>query len=125
MIRFKHKGDLNKTKNSIRKMKDIEIVKILSTYGEKGVEALLIATPKDTGETSRSWKYFLEKTRNGWNIVWTNDNMSGGVSIAVLIQFGFMTRRGAYVSGRDYINPAMQPVFDSLVENMWEEVRRV
>lgn len=125
MIRFKHKGNLKKTKNTIRKMKDIEIVKILSAYGEKGVEALSIATPKDTGKTSRSWKYFLEKTRTGWNIVWTNDNMSGGTSIAVLIQFGFVTSRGAYVSGRDYINPAMQPVFDELIKNMWEEVTRV
>ena len=49
-------------------------------------------------------------------------NIKDGVPIAVIIQYGHGTGTGGYVEGRDYINPAIQPVFDRIVEDVRKEV---
>lgn len=121
-ISFTSKGDFSKTIKFLNKVKNVKISNILSKYGEIGVTALSQATPKDSGVTSRSWNYKIEVNNNNASIVWYNTNVVKGVNIAVILQYGHGTRNGGWVEGRDYINPAMKPVFDKIADQVWKEV---
>ena len=98
---------------------------ILDKYGREGVEALSAATPVDSGKTASSWKYDIEHSSRGASISFSNTNINKGVNIAIILQYGHGTRNGGYVQGRDYINPAIQPVFDRIVNEAWKEVTQV
>lgn len=124
MIKFVHKGDFRKTEEFLKRNKDLDIRTILNTYGQKGVEALSENTPKDSGKTAESWSYEIVKTRKGWSIYWRNANVNQGIPIAILIQYGHGTGTGGYVQGRDFINPAIRPVFDEIADEVWKEVTR-
>lgn len=121
-ISFSSKGDFSKTIKFLNKVKNVKINNILSKYGEIGVTALSQATPKDSGVTSRSWNYKIEVNNDNASIVWYNTNVVKGVNIAVILQYGHGTRNGGWVDGRDYINPAMKPVFDKIADQVWKEV---
>ena len=121
-ISFSSKGDFSKTIKFLNKMKNFKINNILSKYGEIGVNALSQATPKDSGVTSRSWNYKIEVNNDNASIVWYNTNVVKGVNIAVILQYGHGTRNGGWVEGRDYINPAMKPIFDKIADQVWKEV---
>lgn len=118
-------GDYSKTNKFLNKLKSFQIRKVLDKYGQKGVDALASATPIKTGLTSRSWIYSIESNGETHTIYWTNTNENRGVNIALILQYGHGTGRGGYVSGRDYINPAIQPVFDAIVEEAWKELSRL
>lgn len=105
-----------------RIVKDQSTHRILSKYGEMGVLALSRATPKDSGETARSWSYEIEKTGSGYKLVWKNSHVNKGVPIAIILQYGHGTRNGGYVQGRDYINPALRPIFDGIAADSWKEM---
>ena len=122
MIRFKQKGNFNKTKNFLDFLKKQKFLKSLDKYGRMGVEALSAATPVDTGLTSNSWDYKIEKTADLVSIIWTNSNIVKGVPIAVILDYGYGTGGGGYVKGRHYIAPAIKPIFDDIAENAWKEV---
>lgn len=122
MIRFEQKGDFKKTTSFLKSMKERRFLSKLDRYGKEGVVALSSATPVNTGKTAASWYYEIEKTENSYSIVWKNSNVNNGVLIAVLIQYGHGTGWGGYVQGRDYINPAMRPIFDNIAESAWREV---
>lgn len=122
IITIHQKGDFSKTFRFLRKFKQKKFIKKLDQYGQMGVEALSAATPVRSGLTASSWSYILEYNGSHIKIIWTNTNNNHGVYIAVLIQYGHGTRNGGYVIGRDYINPAMQPVFDKIADDAWLEV---
>lgn len=122
MIKLSSKGDFSKTIKSLNNMKKLKFERILSRYAEEGVRALRSATPTDSGLTANSWSYTIESKKNACIIHWTNSNVNKGVNIAVILQYGHGTRNGGYVAGRDYINPALRPVFDKMAENAWMEV---
>lgn len=122
MIRFEQKGDFKKTTSFLKSMKERRFLSKLDRYGKEGVVALSSATPVNTGKTAASWYYDIEKTENSYSIVWKNSNVNNGVLIAVLIQYGHGTGWGGYVQGRDYINPAMRPIFDNIADSAWREV---
>ncbi len=125
MITISSSGSFENTEKFLKRMTDKSIFDSLSRFGEEGVQALASATPIKTGETSRSWTYEIEKTSTSWAIIWSNTNVVDGVPIAVLIQVGHGTGTGGYVAGRDYINPALRPVFDRIADSMWKEVTAV
>ena len=125
MITISSSGSFENTEKFLKRMTDKSIFDSLSRFGEEGVQALASATPIKTGETSRSWTYEIEKTSTSWAIIWSNTNVVDGVPIAVLIQVGHGTGTGGYVAGRDYINPALRPVFDRIDDSMWKEVTAV
>ena len=125
IIEFKHKGDFSKTNRYLEKALEAMRLDRLNHYGEKGVAALSAATPVDTGLTAQSWYYEIRKTSTGASIVFKNSNVNKGVNIAIILQYGHATRYGGWVEGRDYINPAIQPVFDEIAKDAWEEVRRI
>ena len=121
-ISFTSKGDFSKTIKFLNKVKNVKINDILSKYGAIGVNALSQSTPKDSGVTSRSWNYKIEVNNDNASIVWYNTNVVKGVNIAVILQYGHGTRNGGWVEGRDYINPAMKPIFDKIADQVWKEV---
>lgn len=122
MISISHKGDYAKLTRYLEKMKRVARVSILDKYGKAGVDALSAATPVDTGLTARSWYYRVESNANSATITFYNSNIQNGVPIAIILQYGHGTRNGGWVQGRDYINPALQPIFDEIVDDAWKEV---
>lgn len=122
MISIKHRGSFDNIKTFFDKSKKLRIEEILKKYGQEGVAALSAATPVDSGLTAQSWSFTTNVTRNGFSISWTNSNVVKGVPIAIILQYGHATRNGGYVQGRDYINPAIQPIFDKISEAIWKEV---
>lgn len=125
MISFRQKGDFAKLTRYFEKMKRSARVSILEKYGKAGVAALMSATPVDTGLTAKSWYYKLETKNGSAKILFCNTNVQNGVPIAIILQYGHGTRNGGWVEGRDYINPALQPVFDNIVQEAWREVTSV
>lgn len=94
----------------------------LAKYGQIGADALAAATPVDDLDTSTAWTYEIVQRKGYYSIRWHNANAQGGIPIAVLIQYGHGTRNGGYVPGRDYINPAIRPIFDQIAADMWKVV---
>lgn len=125
MIRFKVKGNYKKAFSWMERLLQYFKRGGLNKFGERGVKALSAATPKDTGKTADSWEYAITYDREKASIVWSNTNVNDGVNIAVILQYGHGTGNGGYVEGRDYINPAMRSVFDSIANDAWREMMRV
>lgn len=124
MITITQKGSFNNSEKYLNRLKDSEFLSILNKYGDIGVAALSSATPKDTGLTSQSWYYTIVKRRGYYSIRWHNRYEEDGTPIAVLIQYGHGTGTGGYVQGRDYIMPAMRPIFDKILADAMKEVTK-
>lgn len=107
-----------------RKRRSRIVDSVLERYGIMGVDALSNATPIDTSETAKSWNYRITVKPFETSIEWYNTNVVDGRPIAVLIQYGHATGTGGYVEGRDYINPAIQPIFDQILDDVWKQVTR-
>ena len=122
MISFKHKGDFSKTVKYFNKTKNIIKEIEFDKYGEAGVEALKSVTPYDSGLTAGSWYYKIFRNSKRVKIGFYNSNVNDGVPIAIILQYGHATKGGGFVSGRDYINPAIKDIFDEIVDNAWKEV---
>ena len=122
MIRINQKGDFSKTIKFLQSAQNKNIIPILERYGREGVNALAAATPVNTGTTAKSWYYEITKSRNGYYIAFKNSNIQNGVPIAIILQYGHGTRNGGWVEGKDYINPAIQPIFDKIADSVWKEV---
>ena len=125
MISFRHKGDYSKVTRYFERLKEVANLGILDKYGKAGVDALSSATPVDSGLTASSWGYEIEHSAGSAKIVFTNSNINKGVPIAIILQYGHGTGTGGWVEGRDYINPAVQPIFDKIAENAWKEVTKL
>ena len=121
-VKFEVSGGFTKTERFLNRMKRREYLNVLDEFGRDGVQALRNATPVDSGATAEAWDYEIKRTRNYTEIVWTNSNIHDGVPIAVILQYGHGTGTGGYVQGRDYINPAIRPVFDKIAEKAWKVV---
>lgn len=121
-IRFMHKGDFSKTTKFLNRAKQVVRRSTLEKYAKKGVEALASATPVDTGLTANSWIYEIVNKKGSITINFINTNVQKYIPIAVIIQYGHATGNGGWVEGRDYINPAIQPVFDEMINDIWREV---
>jgi hypothetical protein len=122
MIEIKSKGSFQTTEKFLKRMDKGDIFASLASYGERGVNALSNATPTRTGQTAGSWTYTVEKKRGLYSIVWHNTHVVDGRPIAILLQYGHATGTGGYVQGRDYINPAIQPIFDQIAADVWKVV---
>jgi len=125
MITFRHKGDFSKLTRFLEKAKETVRLGDLDKYGREGVAALASATPIDTGLTASSWYYEIENKNGRATISFHNSNIQNGVPIAIILQYGHGTGNGGWVEGRDYINPAIQPIFDKIVNNAWREVTKL
>ena len=122
MIKFRQKGDFSKLTRFLERAKEAVRLGDLDKYGREGVAALASATPVDSGLTANSWYYTIEHKNESSSINFHNSNIQNGVPIAVILQYGHGTRNGGWVEGRDYINPAIQPIFDRIANDAWREV---
>lgn len=125
MISVTQRGSFKNTERYLARLRANNLSKILTRYGALGVQALSSATPVDSGETASSWFYTIQNRKGYYSIRWHNQHEEDGVPIAVILQYGHGTRQGGYVQGRDYINPAMQPIFDQILRDVMEEVTKV
>lgn len=123
MITFSHKGNFSKTYDFLNRARRINFSELVK-YGEEGVAALKEFTPKKTGKTADSWYYRIHQNDNGVSIEWLNSNIQDYVPIAVIIQYGHATKSGSWVEGVDYINPAIQPIFERISESIWKGVTK-
>jgi hypothetical protein len=119
------KGDFRKTEKFLKKSLGNNYMNILEKYAKYGVQALSDNTPVNTGLTASSWSYEIVQEKGSISIIWKNSNLNKGVNIAILLQYGHATRNGGYVQGRDYINPALQPIFDKMADAAWKEVTSI
>lgn len=122
MITFRQKGDFSKFNRYLERLKEAVKLGDLNKYGRQGVQALSSATPIESGKTANSWYYKINRTKESVSITFHNSNIQNGVPIAIILQYGHGTGTGGYVEGRDYINPAIQPIFDRIAEDAWKEV---
>ncbi len=121
-ITVKCRGSFRKSERFLNAINGRRYLNILDKYGQMGVDALASATPKDTGKTASCWTYTIERDEDRAAISWENTNVIHYVNIAVILQYGHATGSGGYVQGRDYINPAMQPIFDMIAKKVWKGV---
>lgn len=121
-LKVTQKGSFNKTDRYLRRLSRIDLNAILSKYGERGVEALAAATPIDTSLTANSWYYEIVTRPGYYSIRWRNSNIQNGSLVAVLLEYGHGTRNGGYVQGRDYVMPAIIPLFEAIQEEVRKEV---
>ena len=124
MIKFKHTGDFSKTTKFFERAKHIVKLSVFDKYGKAGVEALRAATPTDSGKTASSWYYEVIQEAGSIRITFNNSNVNQGVPIAIILQLGHGTGTGGWVEGRDYINPALRPIFEQLANEAWKEVTK-
>lgn len=122
MFSLTSKGSWNKTEASLQKMASINFFQILDSAGRAGQSALARATPVDTGLVSNSWAYTLEGNSDIIRVVWHNTDIESGFPVAIMLQFGYATGTGGYVQGRDYINPAIEPIFKKIQADVWKAV---
>lgn len=125
MITFRQKGDFSKLNRFLERAKETVRLGDLDRYGREGVAALASATPVDSGKTASSWYYEISRTKGGAAISFKNSNINKGVPIAIILQYGHATGNGGWVQGRDYINPAIRPIFDKLANDAWKEVKKL
>lgn len=125
MISFRQKGDFSKLTRYFERVKETVKIGDLDRFGKEGVAALASATPIDSGLTAKSWNYKIEHKKGSVSITFNNTNIQNGVPIAIILQYGHGTGTGGWVQGRDYINPAIQPIFDKIAENAWKEVTKL
>lgn len=125
MVHFRQKGDFSKATRYLKRVNEISKFKNLDKYGQAGVDALASATPSDSGLTAESWSYEVTYGRDTASITFYNSNINKGVPIAIILQYGHGTRNGGWVEGRDYINPAIRPIFDQITQDAWKEVTRL
>ena len=125
MISFRQKGDFSKLTRYLERAKKVIRISDLDRYGREGVAALASATPVDTGLTASSWRYEIKHENGSVTISFLNSNIQNGVPIAIILQYGHGTNNGGWVEGRDYINPAIQPIFDKITNDAWREVTKL
>lgn len=122
MIRFSSRGSFARTDKFLSKMSKGDIFRSLESNARKGVAALASTTPKDSGVTASSWDYEIRRSGKSYSIVWTNSHMAGRTPLVIMLQYGHGTGTGGYVQGRDFINPAIRPIFDEISESVWKAV---
>lgn len=122
MIEITSKGSFTKTNSWLARLMKNDIFTSLNHYGQEGVNALRHATPEDSGLTASSWTYEVVQKNGTYSIIWSNTHVEDGRPIAILLQYGHATKNGGYVQGRDYINPALRPIFDRIAADVWKAV---
>lgn len=122
MISAKVSGSFAKTEAWLKRMKTLKIQSVLDANGRLGVSALASATPIDSSRAAGSWRYRTSAKGGVYSLIWTNSDIEEGFPVSIMLQYGYGTGTGGYVQGRDYINPAIRPVFDKIANAVWKAV---
>ena len=122
MISFRSSGSFKNMESFLSRASKMDVRHILESYGQEGVRALASGTPRESGLAASSWRYEVRRTRGGWSIVWLNSDTENGFPVVIMLQYGHGTGTGGYVQGRDFINPAIRPVFDRISSDLGKVV---
>lgn len=122
MFSVRSSGSTDKLEAFLDKMSKLDIRRLVEAYAQEGVRALASATPTESGLAASSWGYEIREVGGKTSITWTNSNVENGFPVAIMLQYGYGTGTGGYVQGRDYINPAIRPVFERIAYNVWKAV---
>jgi hypothetical protein len=122
MISAESKGSFKNTEAFLNKVSKLDVLSIMKSCGQEGVHALSSATPVESGLAAQSWGYEVYGRGGKYTIVWTNSDVENGFPVAIMLQYGYGTGTGGYVKGRDYINPAIKPIFDKIANKVWKAV---
>jgi hypothetical protein len=122
LITFEQSGSFKHMESFLQKMSSGDLFRMLDRFAQQGVTALASATPYESGLTASSWSYEIKHSSSSYSITWTNSHIVDGVPIAIILQYGHGTGTGGYVSGRDYINPTLKPIFDKIADEVWKVV---
>ena len=122
LVTFTVSGSTKRTESFLKKMARNDLFSSLDAYAQQGVSALIAGTPRDSGLAAESWSYKVEQSGRSVTITWTNNDVENGFPVAIMLQYGHGTGTGGYVQGRDYINPAMRPVFNRIADEVWKAV---
>lgn len=122
MISAETSGSFKKTESFLKSMLKLDIMGILQSYGQKGVQALADATPTESGLTASSWSFDVTQKGSVYSLIWSNSDVENGFPVAIMLQYGYGTGTGGFVQGRNYINPAIQPIFDEIADKVWKVV---
>jgi hypothetical protein len=117
-VSFTQKGDFRKVDLYFKSLKDIEYLPILQKYGQIGVEALSAATPVDTGLAASSWGYRIEHDKGQVRLIWTNDDIEGGMNVVILIDRGHATKDGGWVPGYHFIDETISPIIAQIAREV-------
>lgn len=123
-VSFSSSGSTKNLENYLHRLEKLDIRSILERNGKAGVQALASATPRESGRAADSWSYEVRETGKSVSIVWKNSDVEGDFPVAIMLQYGYATGTGGYVQGKDYINPAIRPIFDRIAFDVWKEVTR-
>lgn len=121
-IKFVTRGSFKNTERFLQKLGKLDVSKVLNSQGRAGVQALSGATPAESGLAASSWDYEIRQNGRSVSIIWTNSDTENGFPVAIMLQYGYGTGTGGYVQGRDFINPAMRPIFDHIADTVWKAV---
>lgn len=121
-VSFTVTGSTKRTQTFLRKVQTQEIYAGIESLAQRGVDALRLATPVESGLTAASWSYEIERKAGAIIIRWINTNTIDGANVVILLQYGHGTGTGGYVAGRDFINPALKPIFDDIANEVWKKV---
>ena len=122
MITCKLKGDFKKTNSFLEKC--LEFIKLgkLDEWGKFGVEQLEANTPVNTGLLASSWYYEIKRSRNVTRLIFNNNDIEGGLNVAILLAHGHGTKRGVYIPGIDYLSVPMQRTMIHIANSMRKEI---
>jgi len=122
MLTISSSGSFKNTESFLKSMQRLNIISILNSCGDAGVQALSMATPVDSGQAASSWYYKVGGRNGKYNITWYNSDVENGFPVAIMLQYGYGTGTGGFVQGEDYINPAIRPIFNQIADKAWKAV---
>ena len=122
-ITFRQRGDFKRLQKYLSKSIDAVTLQHLRKYGEEGVEILKASTPIDSGKTAMSWVYEINNEGSTYSLSFHNTNIvDGWFNVAIMIDAGHGTGTGGWVEGRNFIDPAIRPIFEKMAHDLWLEV---
>lgn len=125
MLSFFTRGSFAKTESYLNQLARLNLQNVLAKSGQRGVAALAHATPVDTGLAASSWDYKVTGSSSSFEIYWFNTDVESGFQVAVALRFGHGTGTGGYISGRNYVTPAITPVFDQIEADIRKAVTSI
>lgn len=121
---FSSTGSMDSFISWLQKAAKKDYSKILEPYARSGANALAAATPVRSGMAASSWGYEVKQDKDSVSVIWTNSDVENGFPVVIMLQYGYATGTGGYVAGRDFINPALRPIFEQIERDVWREVTR-
>lgn len=122
MVTFKNKGNFKKLSTYFKKSVKVTRVKNVNVLADTCLQKLKEATPLDSGLTASAWSYKIQRKKGYRRITFYNSNIQNGVKIALLIEYGHVSRNGTWVKGERFIHPTIKENYTKILNQTWKEL---